>query len=62
MFPRGTGGKPISLAATEQFARSLLIKMSVAIDSYAALRTPDDSVEGLLAWVRTATAGIASVK
>lgn len=60
-LPEGKGGNPVSLAATEQFARSLLVKTSVAIDSYTASGNPADSVEGLLAWVRAMTAGKTSV-
>lgn len=61
-LPEGKGGKPVSLAVTEQLTRSLLIKTSVAIDLYAASSTLDDSVKGLLAWVRAKVTGEASVR
>lgn len=55
-LPEGKGGKTISLRATEQFARLLLVKFSRALDHYGASAAPVDQVEPFLDWLRTAPA------
>lgn len=55
-LPEGKGGKTISLRATEQFARLLLVKFSLGLDHYGGSVAPVDQVEPFLDWVRTAFA------
>lgn len=52
-LPHGKGGTAISLQATEQFARLLLIHVSTSIDRYATSTEPIDEVEHLLNWLRS---------
>jgi hypothetical protein len=55
-LPEGKGGKTISLRATEQFARLLLVKFSLGLDRYGGSAAPVDQVEPFLDWLRTAPA------
>lgn len=54
-LPEGKGGKTISLRATEQFARLLLVQFSLGLDRYGRSAAPVDQVETFLDWFRTAS-------